>query len=157
MPPGSLFSRGRRTADVVQAAIRFNVSQPAITAALVGFASKEEIDQAVTAVENFVPYPAEHIERVKANIGASFEGFCTGCGYCLPCPADLPIPKLMDAFNHRILEGTDKAVVDRLKWHWSLSPDAAAACLECGDCEATCTQHLPIRERLHGIAALAQK
>jgi predicted aldo/keto reductase-like oxidoreductase len=63
----------------------------------------------------------------------------------------------MDAFNHRILEGTDKAVVDRLKWHWSLSPDTAAACLECGDCEATCTQHLPIRERLHAIAALAQK
>jgi hypothetical protein len=151
------FLKGPQDRDVVQAAIRFNVSQPAITAALVGFASKEEIDQAVTAVENFVPYPADHIERVKANIGASFEGFCTGCGYCLPCPADVPIPKLMDAFNHRILEGTDKAVVDRLKWHWSLAPDAAAACLECGDCEATCTQHLPIRERLRTIAALAQK
>ena len=151
------FLKGPQDRDVVQAAIRFNVSQPAITAALVGFARHEEIDQAVAAVENFTPYPAEHIERVKSNIGASFEGFCTGCGYCLPCPAELPIPKLMDAFNHRILEGTDKAVVDRLKWHWSLSPDAAAACLECGDCEATCTQHLPIRERLHAIAALAQK
>jgi predicted aldo/keto reductase-like oxidoreductase len=92
----------------VQAAIRFNVSQPAITAALVGFAAKEEIDEAVAAVENFTPYPADHIERVKANIGANFEGFCTGCGYCLPCPAGLPIPKLMDVFNHRILEGTDE-------------------------------------------------
>jgi len=151
------FLQGPQDRDVVQAAIRFNVSQPAITAALVGFARHEEIDQAVAAVENFTPYPADHIERVKSNIGASFEGFCTGCGYCLPCPAELPIPKLMDAFNHRILDGTDQAVVDRLKWHWSLSPDAAAACLECGDCEATCTQHLPIRERLHAIAALAQK
>ena len=151
------FLKGPQDRDVVQAALRFNVSQPAITAALVGFASKEEIDQAVAAVENFAPYPADHIERLKANIGASFEGFCTGCGYCLPCPADLPIPKLMDAFNHRIFEGTDESVINRLKWHWSLSPDAASACLECGDCEATCTQHLPIRERLHAIAALAQK
>jgi predicted aldo/keto reductase-like oxidoreductase len=151
------FLQGPQDNDVVQAAIRFNVSQSAITAALVGFASKEEIDQAVAAVENFTPYPADHIERVKANIGASFEGFCTGCGYCLPCPVELPIPKLMDAFNHRILEGTDESVINRLKWHWSLSPDVAAACLECGDCEATCTQHLPLRERLHAIAALAQK
>lgn len=151
------FLKGPQDRDVVQAAIRFNVSQPAITCALVGFANKAEVDQAVAAVENFTPYPPEHIERVKANIGANFEGFCTGCGYCLPCPADLQIPKLMDAFNQRILDGKDEAMTDRLKWHWGIGPDAAAACVECGDCETACTQHLPIRERLRTIAAFAQK
>jgi len=141
--------------DVVQAAIRFNVSQPAITAALVGFSNTDEVDQAVAAVENFTPYPAEHIERVKANLGEAFNGFCTGCGYCIPCPAQLEIPKLMDVFNQKILTGTDESMRDRLKWHWSMGPDVAAGCLQCGQCEDACTQHLPIIKRLQEIAALA--
>jgi predicted aldo/keto reductase-like oxidoreductase len=149
------FLKGPRDRDVVQAALRFNVSQPAITCALVGFSCEREVDEAVAAVENFEPYPAEHIERVKASIGASFEGFCTGCGYCLPCPAGVEIPKLMDTYNQKILEGTDAAMTDRLKWHWGMPASVAAACTECGACEDACTQHLPIRERLKAIAALA--
>ena len=149
------FLKGPLDRDVVQAAIRFNISQPAITAALVGFSSEREVDEAVAAVEDFAPYPAAHIEQVKANIGASFEGFCTGCGYCLPCPAEVQIPKMMDAFNAKILDGSNGAITDRLKWHWGLAPDAAAACIDCGACETVCTQHLPIRDRLKAIAALA--
>lgn len=151
------FLKGPRDRDVVQAAIRFNVSQPAITSALVGFSCEREVDAAISAVADFEPYPPEHLERVKANIGASFEGFCTGCGYCLPCPVDLEIPKLMDVFNARILAGNDEAMRNRLKWHWAMAPDAAAACIECGDCENVCTQHLPIRERLKAIAALGAR
>jgi predicted aldo/keto reductase-like oxidoreductase len=151
------FLMGPQDHSVVQAAIRFNVSQPEITAALVGFATKAEIDEAVAAVEDFKPYPQEHIERVKAQLASGFDGFCTGCGYCLPCPAALEIPKWMDVYNQRILESNDEAMRNRLKWHWNLAPDLAASCLQCGDCETACTQHLPIRERLAAIAALAGK
>lgn len=150
------FLKGPQDKDVVQAALRFNVSHPAVTAALVGAASKAEVDEAVEAVENFKPYPPEHIEQIKAHITASFEGFCTGCGYCLPCPADLDIPKLMDVYNMRILGDNDQGMRNRLKWQWAMAPDTAAACIQCGDCENACTQHLPIRERLEAIAALAQ-
>ena len=148
------FLKGPQDRDVVQAAIRFNISQPAITAALVGFSSEREVDEAVASVDGFAPYPAAHLEQLKAGIGASFEGFCTGCGYCLPCPVDVQIPKLMDVFNAKILDGSDQAMRDRLKWHWAMAPDVAAACIECGDCETACTQHLPIRDRLKAIAAL---
>jgi hypothetical protein len=149
------FILGPQDRSVVQAAIRFNVSQPAITAALVGFSNKAEVDEAVAAVEDFTPYPREHIERVQAQLATGFDGFCTGCGYCLPCPANLEIPKWMDVYNQRILEGGDDAMSNRLKWHWNLAPDLAASCLQCGDCESACTQHLPIRERLAAIASLA--
>jgi len=151
------FLKGPQDRDVVEAALRFNISQPAITAALVGFSSKEQIDQAVVAVENFKPYTVEHIAKVKANITASFEGFCTGCGYCIPCPASVEIPKMMDAYNQKILEGKDEAIPNRLKWHWGLSPDLAAACIQCGECEDKCTQHLPIRERLEKISKTVAK
>ena len=37
------FLKGEHDRDVVEAALRFNISQPAITSALVGFGSKQEI------------------------------------------------------------------------------------------------------------------
>jgi hypothetical protein len=156
-PERLAFLKGPHDTDVVQAALRFNLSHPAVTCALVGFSSEREIDHAVAAVEGFVPYPAEHVERLKRSVGAHFDGFCTGCGYCLPCPAAVEIPKLMDAFNTGVLDGGGEAVRNRLKWHWSIPPDAAAVCTECGQCEDACTQHLPIRERLRAIAALASR
>ncbi len=153
------FLKGPNDKNVVEAAIRFNVSHSAVTLALVGMGSKEEVDAAVDAVKDFQPYTAEHIEKIKAHISKEFDGFCTGCGYCMPCPANLSIPQLMDAYNQKILSGNGdgKAVANRLKWQWGLSPELAADCLQCGKCEEACTQHLNIRERLEYIAGLAGK
>jgi hypothetical protein len=148
------FLRGEADADVVTAAIRFNVSQPAITTALVGFSTTQQVDQAVAAVESFRPYDAAHIERVKRRVEQDFGSLCTGCGYCLPCPQGVEIPKLMDTYNHRILQGTDQAMRDRLQLHWSLPASNAAECTQCGQCETKCTQHLPIIERMAAIAKL---
>ncbi len=150
------FLKGPRDRSAVEAAIRFNISHPAVTSALVGFSIPQHVDEAVAAVEDFQAHDAEHVENVKRQVRESFDGFCTMCGYCLPCPADVEISRLMEAYDHRILMGSDDHVRGRLKWHWGLAPDAAAACLDCGECEQRCTQHLEIRERLKEIASLAQ-
>ncbi len=151
------FIRAEGDESVVQAALRFNVSNPHVTSALVGFSSKEQVDEAVEAVSDFQPYPREHIEAMRERILDSFEDLCTGCGYCLPCPEGIEIPKLMDAWNQRALRGEDPShVVNRLKWHWGMRPEAARACSLCGVCETRCTQHLPIRDRLKEISALAE-
>ncbi len=152
------FLRGPNDRSVVEAALRFNVSHPAVTCALVGFSKKQHIDEAVAAVENFQPYSRQHIAAVRRKVRRTFNDLCTGCGYCLPCPSDVPIPRLMDAYNHKLLgDGSSQAIVDRLHWHWSEDPAAAEACSLCGQCEERCTQHLPIGERMQEIAALAKK
>ena len=73
--------------------------------------------------------------------------------YCDGCPEKIPIPKLMDAYNHKILYGQDQAILNRLNWHWDVQPREAAKCTQCGQCEEACTQHLPIIRRLEEIAA----
>jgi predicted aldo/keto reductase-like oxidoreductase len=152
------FLRAPGDRNVVEAAIRFNISHPAVTSALVGFSSKEQVDLAVAAAENFKGYPAAHIEKVKGQISRAFDGLCTMCGYCMAdgCPNQVPITKYMESYNYKILdaEGRDAAITDRLKWHWWLPPEGAADCMGCGKCERLCTQHLPIRERLRHIAQL---
>ncbi len=152
------FLRGPGDADVVQAALRFALSTPGLTSALVGFTTKEHVDQAVAAVENFTPYPPDHFARLQKQILGAFDELCTGCGYCLPCPEGLPIPKLMDSYNMKVLRPDDAgAIPNRLRWHWDLKPEAATACSLCGQCEDRCTQHLPIRERMKAVASAVVK
>jgi len=147
------FIRSADDPDVVSAGLRFILSHPAVTSALVGFSSTEEIDQAVAAVENFTPLSAEHCAAMKKQITEKFEGLCTGCGYCMPCPQGLQIPRLMDAYNMRILQGPKpEHIASRLKFHWGLTPADAQSCTACGACEKACTQSLPIIERLKEIA-----
>ncbi len=148
------FLRGPDDRSVVEAALRFNVSHPAITSALVGFTTKQQVDEAVAAVENFQPYDAEHIENLKGRIGEGFDNLCTQCGYCLPCPEGVEIPKFLETYNYRILGQGDEDISSRLRYHWGLEPSAAGACIECGQCEDKCTQHLPIIDRLKYIAGM---
>ena len=147
------FIRGPADPDVVSAAIRFNISHPAIASALVGFSSSQEVDHAVAAMDGFTPYDEAFVASIEKNIEEKFDGLCTGCGYCLPCPKDVPIPKYMDAYNMMSLEGRD-SVAPRLRWHWNLSAKDAARCDACGRCESECTQGLPIIERLREIRSV---
>lgn len=134
---------------VVEAALRFNVSNPYISSALVGFSNKDEIDQAVAAMEKFTPDSEQRQSRIKQKIEAAFNDLCTGCGYCLPCPVDIPIPKYLDAYNQILLkQGERDAALDRLKWHWNLTGGKSKECIQCSLCEERCTQHLPIQQRL---------
>jgi hypothetical protein len=149
------FLRGERDDSVTQAAIRFCVSNPAVTSALVGFSTVEHVHEACDAVEGFHPYPPEHIESVREKVLEGFDELCTGCGYCLPCPQGVDVPRMMDAYNQKILAaGDDGAITSRLQAHWQLPPEHAASCSLCGACEERCTQRLPIRERLKHVAKL---
>ena len=148
------FIRGPDDPDVVTAALRFICSNPNITAALVGFSNKEQIDQAARAVQDFKPYSDEHMTRLRDRVMQDFNTLCTGCGYCLPCPQDIAIPKWMDAWNMYLLSGKKKDLLERLQWHWWMPPEAAGACVSCGQCEERCTQHLPIIERLQQISTM---
>ncbi|MFP4140512.1 MAG: aldo/keto reductase [Planctomycetota bacterium] len=145
------FLKGPGDRSVVEAAIRFNVSQPNVTCALVGFSNAEQVDEACAAVTDFQPYGPEHVRKIEQKLLDSFDDLCTGCGYCLPCPEGVPIPKLMDVYNQKIL-GAEDQMGGRLKWHWGMGPEAAGVCTMCGACEKKCTQHLPIRERLKEVA-----
>ncbi len=109
------FIRSAEDPSVVAAALRFNVSNPDITSTLVGFTTTEHVDQAVAAIEDFKPYDAGHITAMREKILEAFEGLCTGCEYCLPCPEDVAIPKLMEAYNHKLLgDGDPQQITNRL-------------------------------------------
>lgn len=139
---------------VVKAALRFNLSQPAVTSALVGFADSAEVDEALSAAMSLPTAAGQEARRLEPNIENAFDHLCTGCGYCLPCPVDIPIPEFMDVYNQVILNPAGLTCApERFRMHWGISARQAGNCIECRACEDRCTQHLPIVERLKKLAS----
>jgi hypothetical protein len=150
------FLKTQEDETVVEAALRFLFAHEDITISLVGFSTIDHVREAISAAEGYKTIDAAKLEQIKSQASGSFEGVCTGCQYCDECPEDIPIPQLMDAYNQRLLGGDWQAVQNRLKWHWNIKPDEADRCIECGQCEEACTQHLDITNRLKEIVAHAE-
>jgi len=153
--PGNeeLFAPLKRPGEsITAAALSFIWDHLEITCSIVGFDTFDHVKDALAAMNVYKPRSAAQLAEVKAGVGASFEGICTGCAYCDDCPSGIPIPKFMDAYNHKIFSGDGKVMEERLKWHWQLEKSVAADCVSCGNCEAACTQHLKIIDRLKEIA-----
>ena len=148
----------------IEAAIRFCVSCPQITITLIGFTTKEHIDTACKVADNSAPFTQEDIERVKANVSENMDALCTGCGYCMKCcPKEIPIANYMQFYNDKAMFGkSEEELIKETKFQheWGLLVDRKASagdCIQCGKCEAECTQHLHIIERLAEIAEWENK
>ncbi|MBC8584192.1 aldo/keto reductase [Youxingia wuxianensis] len=148
------FSFLKEAADdtVAKAAIRFNASHPEINVVLAGVSCKEEVDQAVNAIENLRPVTADQLDNIKKHLTSHFNSMCTLCDYCKGCPAGIPVSKFMDTYNQYMINGNDVSAMDnQLVNLWDIPHTLAGSCLKCGACERKCTQHLPIIKRLQEI------
>jgi hypothetical protein len=151
------FLKTKEEETVVEAALRFLLAHKEITVSLVGFGNTGHIQEALSAVEGFSGISAEKLQDIKDRASRSFDGICTGCQYCDDCPEDIQIPKFMDAYNKKILTGTESSLLGSLKWHWNIPIEEAEKCVECGQCEEACTQHLNIINRLKEIVEINRR
>ncbi|MCP4713529.1 MAG: aldo/keto reductase, partial [Deltaproteobacteria bacterium] len=82
---------------------------------------------------------------------------CTGCRYCMPCPAGVAIPECFDACNALYLWGNKNEAFFRYlltvgRPLGEKEPGFASRCIDCGQCEEQCPQKLPIRKDLKAVA-----
>ncbi|MGI6358632.1 MAG: aldo/keto reductase [Bacillota bacterium] len=76
---------------------------------------------------------------------------CTGCEYCLPCPAGVAIPSLFTMYNEASIYNLPRERVLQSYARMAEGNKHAALCLECGQCEDACPQNLPIRRHLKAV------
>ncbi len=148
------FLKREKDRSVIDGAIRFIVSNPGVSIALIGMQNKQHVDDAVQSMNPFVEWTRDELKDLKNNLGEKFKGLCTGCGYCKGCPEGLEPSKHMLAYNRKLLGKNDNMVVSSMKWEWAIPLDNWDRCIECGQCEEKCTQHLPIMERMLEIGKL---
>ncbi len=74
-------------------------------------------------------------QRQKEELGRDF---CRGCGYCLPCPADIPIPNA--ARMSLLLRRSPAERFYRDEWRRKM--DRINDCEQCGQCHERCPYNL---------------
>lgn len=134
-------------------ALRFVLSNPAVTVVIPGMADPAEIAQNVAATSDTSPLNVqeqETIERIKADLGTNF---CRRCNYCAPCTVGINISGVF------LFEGYYSRY-DLKEWassRYSSLPKTASDCIGCGVCEERCPYNLPIREMLKKVAQVMGK
>jgi len=85
----------------------------------------------------------EQIERDRKELAGSF---CRGCGYCLPCPAEIPIPTA--ARMSLLLRRTNPKLFTTEEWQTQMA--RIENCTVCGHCKAHCPYGLDTPILLRG-------
>ncbi len=131
-------------------ALRWVASFPNVRVVLSGMSTEEQTEDNLNTFTNFKPLSEEEkktIETLAETLRSRVNNGCTGCNYCMPCPAGVDIPHNFRIWNTYGMYGDKNGT----RWQWEHGIDQAKkahSCVECGACEAACPQHLSIRENL---------
>ena len=141
-------------------ALRWVWDHPEVTVVLSGMNDEEHIDENLRTAEDAFPRSLTEEERSRiAQVRDTYKRLmkvgCTGCGYCMPCPAGVDIPGCFSLYNAHYLFPHDRsAKFQYFGRHGGLLAGVSYAglCRACGRCEKACPQHLPIRDRLRDVS-----
>lgn len=144
-----------KDASIASWAFRWVGSHSNAKVILSGMSSEEQVEDNLKTFSNFKPLDeAEEkmISEIVSDLQSRVQNGCTGCRYCMPCPAGVNIPQNFALWNKYHIYGT----YDHVKNAWEKDlkdEEKAKCCVKCGKCEKVCPQHLSIRRDLE----LAQK
>lgn len=143
-------------ASIASWALRWVASHPNVKVVLSGMSTEDQVADNLKTFGNFVPLTEEENQKIldiAAYLKSRVQNGCTGCRYCMPCPAGVDIPGNFNVWNQYHIYGTYNKVV---QWRWedALNDSAKAKnCVKCGKCEAHCPQKLSIRADLEKVQA----
>jgi len=132
-------------------ALRFVLSNQNVTVALSGMNTVEMVEENAATASREEPLSAEERERVVAMLEENrrlSDLYCTGCGYCMPCPNGVNISECFRLMNLHRVYGLTEPARGRYGGLGEEGNLGASACVECGQCEPKCPQKIPIAEQL---------
>ena len=139
-------------------AVRFCASQEGILAVLSGMSNTAQMEDNLSYMKDFHSLDEAEmkvIREAQAILNADQAIPCTGCHYCTEgCPMGIPIPEIFTVANRR--KGSPHFRTVREYNNVTQGKGRAADCIQCGQCEGACPQHLPIIHLLEECREMEQ-
>ena len=134
--------------------LRWLWNQPEVTVVLSGMNDSAQVEENVRIAGEAYPGcmssgELEVIEQVKAEINRCIKVPCTGCGYCMPCPAGVDIPGCFSAYNTRYTDSRFQGMKAYVMCTTlKTNPTNASKCIKCGKCQKLCPQSISVPAEL---------
>lgn len=142
-------------------ALRWVWNHPEVSVVLSGMTTMEQLEENLETAKNaeansLIADELELVQKVKSVYENRTKVGCTACGYCMPCPSGVDIPGIFKHYNNASIFADVSGAKDA---YLRFTAEAAYAsnCAECGQCEASCPQGIPIREHLREVSILFGK
>jgi predicted aldo/keto reductase-like oxidoreductase len=129
-------------------AIRFVAGHEGVMMTLSGMGNMDMMNDNLSYMKDFQPLNQKETEavwKVADILIKQNQIACTGCRYCVDgCPAGILIPDLFTCVNaKRALRDPNADAA-----YQAVPGGRSADCVDCGQCEEACPQHLPVRQLL---------
>ena len=149
--PASILKKARPEASLSSWAIRFAASLDGLITVLSGMSDMEQLKDNLSYMENFQPldeYEMKTIEKVQEALKLIPVIPCTSCQYCVKdCPGNVLIPQIFGALNTNLIYNNINGAKGNYNWE-TRNGGKASSCIQCGQCESACPQHIKIIQEL---------
>jgi predicted aldo/keto reductase-like oxidoreductase len=142
-------------------ALRWILNHPEVTCVLSGMGKEEHIEENIRIANEALPHSLNEeeldiVSQVRDKYREIMKTGCTGCRYCMPCPAGVDIAHCFQCYDSAHIFG--KKIENQVNYAMSLAvmnqdkPAYASKCIKCGKCEEKCPQEISIMETLDKVS-----
>ncbi|SNX53981.1 aldo/keto reductase [Thermoanaerobacterium sp. RBIITD] len=134
-------------------ALQWVWNHPEVSIVLSGMSTMEQVIQNIesasrSGANSFTEEELELVDQVRNTYKKLSPVACTACNYCMPCPNGVMIPRNFAIYNEACMYNNYKEALNNYN---NLKDGKASSCIECGQCETKCPQHLTIIDYLKDV------
>lgn len=150
-----IWDRSLTRRSAAEWALRFVWNSPEVSIALSGMNQQSQLEENLRTAAAALPNTLTRadlalVDEVRAVYASRIQVPCTGCRYCMPCPAGVNIPGIFEIINEASMLGDLTSVQEDIAA--TADEEGPQLCIGCGACEAACPQHIPVRHHLNRIS-----
>ncbi len=139
-------------------ALRWIWNHSEVSVVLSGMNAMEQVEEncrvaSEAQVDSMTDTEIATVDEVRDILSRKVKVGCTGCGYCMPCPAGVNIPQNFTYLNdfHRFDNPATKQTAKYVYNMLLSAEEKSSNCVECGQCEEHCPQGIKIRDMLKEV------